>query len=120
MLFRSVAFQPHRHTRTRDLFDDFTRAFNQADVLLVTDIYAAGEQPIAGVTAERLVQSIREHGHHDASYVPNKTELPEALERIVRPGDVVIALGAGDVNASVVALKARLEQRSAPQQGEKE
>src|SRR5262249_62384952 len=83
-----VAFQPHRYTRTRDLFDDFTRAFNQADVLLVTDIYAAGENPIQGTTAERLLQSIREHGHHDATYVPDKNDLPEALERIVRPGDV--------------------------------
>jgi len=107
-----VAFQPHRYTRTRDLFDDFTRAFNQADVLLVTDIYPAGERPIAGASAERLVQSIREHGHHDARYVPNKTDLPEELERIVRPGDVVIALGAGDINASVTALRARLEKRN--------
>ncbi|WP_437298718.1 UDP-N-acetylmuramate--L-alanine ligase [Sorangium sp. So ce426] len=112
-----VAFQPHRHTRTRDLFDEFTRAFNQADVLLVTDIYAAGEPPIPGVTAERLVQSIREHGHHDARYIADKAELPEALEKIARPGDVVIALGAGDVNACVRGLKARLEAKSPPQEG---
>ncbi len=112
-----VAFQPHRHTRTRDLYDEFTRAFNQADVLLVTDIYPAGEAPIPGVTAERLVQSIREHGHHDARFVADKADLPEALERIVRPGDVVIALGAGDVNACVRELKARLEAKSPPQEG---
>jgi UDP-N-acetylmuramate--alanine ligase len=105
-----VAFQPHRYTRTRDLFDDFTRAFNQADVLLVTDIYAAGEAPIAGIGAERLVQSIREHGHHDARYVANKADLPEELLALVRPGDVVIALGAGDINASVVTLKGMLER----------
>lgn len=107
-----VAFQPHRYTRTRDLFDDFTRAFNQADVLLVTDIYAAGEAPIPGTSAEKLVQAIREHGHHDASYVADKLDLPEALERIVRPGDVVIALGAGDVNAAVRSLKARLDAKN--------
>ncbi|WP_437716583.1 UDP-N-acetylmuramate--L-alanine ligase [Sorangium sp. So ce448] len=112
-----VAFQPHRHTRTRDLFDEFTRAFNQADVLLVTDIYAAGEPPIPGVTAERLVQSIREHGHHDARFIADKADLPEALEKIARPGDVVIALGAGDVNACVRGLKARLEAKSPPQEG---
>ena len=106
-----VAFQPHRHTRTRDLFDDFTRAFNQADVLFVTDIYAAGEAPIPGVSAEKLLQAIREHGHHDATYVHDKNDLAEVLERVVRPGDVVIALGAGDVNASVRALKARLDAK---------
>jgi UDP-N-acetylmuramate--alanine ligase len=104
-----VAFQPHRYTRTRDLFDDFSRAFNQADVLLVTDIYAAGESAIEGVSAERLVQSIREHGHHNAHYVPDKAELPEVLERLTREGDIVIALGAGDVNASLPALLTRLE-----------
>jgi UDP-N-acetylmuramate--alanine ligase len=104
-----VAFQPHRYTRTRDLFDDFSRAFNQADVLVVTDIYAAGEQPIEGVSAERLVQSIREHGHHNAHYVPDKTELPAVLEGLTREGDIVIALGAGDVNASLAGLKTRLE-----------
>jgi UDP-N-acetylmuramate--alanine ligase len=107
-----VAFQPHRYTRTRDLFEDFTRAFNQADVLVVTDIYAAGEAPIPGATSERLVQAIREHGHHDARYVPNKADLPDVLESLIRPGDVVIALGAGDVNASVRELKARLDARA--------
>ena len=106
-----VAFQPHRHSRTRDLFDEFSRAFNEADVLVVTDIYAAGEAPIPGVSAEKLVQSIREHGHHHAQYVGDKAELPAALERLTRPGDVVIALGAGDVNGCLAPLKARLEGR---------
>jgi len=106
-----VAFQPHRYSRTRDLFDDFTRAFNQADVLFVTDIYPAGEAPLPGITAERLVQSIREHGHHDARYVGNKAEIPDAIEPILRPGDVVIALGAGDVNQAVRGLKSRLERK---------
>ena len=106
-----VAFQPHRHTRTRDLFEDFTRAFNQADVLVVTDIYPAGEAPIPGVTAERLVQAIREHGHHDARYVHDKNELPEVLERVAQPGDVVIALGAGDINNAVRGLKVRLDAK---------
>jgi UDP-N-acetylmuramate--alanine ligase len=108
-----VAFQPHRYTRTRDLFEDFTRAFNQADVLVVTDIYAAGEAPIPGATSDRLVQAIREHGHHDARYVANKADLPDVLEQLARPGDVVIALGAGDVNASVRELKTRLDARVA-------
>jgi UDP-N-acetylmuramate--alanine ligase len=104
-----VAFQPHRYTRTRDLFNEFTLAFNQADVLIMTDIYAAGEPPIPGVTAERLVQSIREHGHHHAHYVGDKATLPAFLEDVSREGDIVIALGAGDVNQCLGALKARLD-----------
>jgi UDP-N-acetylmuramate--alanine ligase len=102
-----VAFQPHRYTRTRDLFDEFTRAFNNADVLLVTDVYAAGEKPIPGVSSETLVQAIREHGHHAVRYVADKRSLPDVLEELVQPGDIVIALGAGDVNQCVRELNAR-------------
>jgi UDP-N-acetylmuramate--alanine ligase len=65
------------------------------------------------VSAERLVQAIREHGHHDASYVADKADLPELLRSIVRPGDMMIALGAGDVNASVRDLRVRLEAKRA-------
>jgi UDP-N-acetylmuramate--alanine ligase len=104
-----VAFQPHRYSRTKDLFDEFSRSFNQADELIVTDIYAAGEKPIEGVTSDKLVQSIREHGHHHAHYVADKTDLPRVLEEITKEGDIVIALGAGDVNACLGALKSRLE-----------
>jgi UDP-N-acetylmuramate--alanine ligase len=106
-----VAFQPHRFTRTRDLFDGFTRAFNKADVVLVTDIYAAGERPIEGVSAGTLAQAIREHGHHDVTYVPDKRNVPDELERRIQPGDVVIALGAGDINASVRELAARFAKK---------
>ena len=77
--------------------------------MIVTDIYAAGEEPIAGVTAEALAQAIRAHGHHDVHYVADKHAVPDALEQVVQPGDLVIALGAGDINASVRELKARLE-----------
>jgi len=106
-----VAFQPHRYTRTRDLFDGFSRAFNKADVVIVTDIYAAGEAPIPGVTAANLAQSIREHGHHDVTYVADKRAVPDELERRIRQGDIVIALGAGDINASVRELATRLEPK---------
>lgn len=104
-----VAFQPHRFSRTRDLFDEFSRSFNLADALYLTEIYPGGEKPIEGVSGERLLQSIREHGHHDAHFVRDKKDLPDVLLEATRPGDVVIALGAGDVNQSVVALKAKLE-----------
>jgi len=91
-------FQPHRYTRTRDLHAEFTTAFNDADVLLLTDIYAAGEEPLAGVTAAGLVDAVRACGHRDASYVP-RAGLAAAAQARVRPGDLVLTLGAGDVTA---------------------
>jgi UDP-N-acetylmuramate--alanine ligase len=108
-----VAFQPHRYSRTRDLFVEFTRAFNKADVLLVTDVYAAGEAPIEGATSEALVRAIREHGHHAVQHVPDKKQLPDVLMELVRPGDIVIALGAGDINQSVRELQVRLGAKQA-------
>jgi UDP-N-acetylmuramate--alanine ligase len=107
-----VAFQPHRYTRTRDLFEGFTRAFNRADVVVVTEIYAAGEKPIAGVTAATLAQAIREHGHHDVTYVEDKKNVSAELERRVKSGDIVIALGAGDINAAVRELASKLRKRT--------
>jgi UDP-N-acetylmuramate--alanine ligase len=93
-----VAFQPHRYTRTQLCFDDFTLAFNEADQLLLTDIYPAGESPIAGISAETLAESISRHGHHGVRYVGDKQEAARLLAAEARPGDVVIALGAGDIN----------------------
>ncbi len=104
-----VAFQPHRYTRTQALFSEFTRAFNKADVLFVTEVYAAGEAPIPGATGAELTQAIRAHGHRNAHYVADKRDLADALEKIVRPGDIVFALGAGDINAQVRELCRRLE-----------
>jgi UDP-N-acetylmuramate--alanine ligase len=105
-----VAFQPHRYTRTRDLFDDFTRAFNKADLLFVTEVYPAGEKPIPGATGQALAEAIRAHGHHAVHYEPDKTKVAQRLLAEVRPGDLVIALGAGDINASARALVAALEK----------
>jgi UDP-N-acetylmuramate--alanine ligase len=107
-----VAFQPHRYTRTKLLFDEFTRAFNKADVLLVTDVYPAGEQPIAGATGEALAEAIRAHGHRAASFVRDKRLVARALLDVVEPGDIVIALGAGDINASARELLAMLEREA--------
>ncbi|HYY94800.1 MAG TPA: UDP-N-acetylmuramate--L-alanine ligase [Pyrinomonadaceae bacterium] len=92
-----VLFQPHRYTRTQDLMDEFARSFNNADVLMVTDIYAASEDPIAGVTAESLVGAVRRFGHKDARYVGTIEEATQALLEEVRPNDMVITLGAGNV-----------------------
>jgi UDP-N-acetylmuramate--alanine ligase len=104
-----VAFQPHRYTRTASLFDEFTRAFNKADVLLVTEVYPAGEAPIPGASGEALTKAIRAHGHHRASYVADKKEVCKELLAVVEPGDLVIALGAGDINASARELVAALK-----------
>ncbi|HEY8086592.1 MAG TPA: UDP-N-acetylmuramate--L-alanine ligase [Polyangiaceae bacterium] len=109
-----VAFQPHRYTRTKLLFDEFTRAFNKADVLLVTDVYAAGEAPIEGATGEALAAAIRAHGHHAVTFVRDKKRVAEALRDIVEPGDIVIALGAGDINASARELNAMLSAEAKP------
>jgi UDP-N-acetylmuramate--alanine ligase len=103
-----VVFQPHRYTRTRDLFADFCTAFYQADVLVVTDIYPAGEAPIAGVTAQALAAAIREHGHRDATYAESREAAVERVAKAARPGDMVITLGAGDVWKVGAALLERL------------
>src|SRR5437868_4276969 len=92
-----VLFQPHRYTRTQDLMEEFARSFNNADVLLVTDIYAASEDPIPGVTAEALVEAVRRFGHKDARYAGTVEEATQALLDEVRPNDMVITLGAGNV-----------------------
>ena len=99
-----VAFQPHRYSRTHHLFDEFTRAFNHADVLFVTEVYAAGEAPIEGANGLALADAIRAHGHHDVRYVADKHDLGSHLLETVRSGDLVITLGAGDVNAAGRAL----------------
>jgi len=93
-----VLFQPHRYTRTRDLYREFLTAFNQADLLLLTDIYPAGEDPLPGVTAEGLCQGIRERGHKNVLYVPRKEEMADQLIKLLEPGDSVITLGAGDIS----------------------
>ena len=113
-----VAFQPHRHTRTHHLFDEFTRAFNQADRVVLLDIYAAGESPIAGVSSERLAAAIGEHGHHAVSYEPDRSKIARILAAEARPGDCVIALGAGDVNRLLKDVEALIADASrAPKEG---
>jgi UDP-N-acetylmuramate--alanine ligase len=106
-----VAFQPHRYSRTQLLFEEFTRAFNNADVLFLVDIYAAGEAPLPGVTAEHLARGIAEHGHHAVRYVKERSTLADQIARTAAPGDVVIALGAGDINKILPAVALELEAR---------
>jgi len=92
-----AVFQPHRYTRTQALFKDFLTAFYDADVLILTDIYPAGEDRIEGVESKALFEGIREYGHKDVSYLADKGQIVEHLLRILSPGDLVITLGAGDI-----------------------
>ena len=105
-----VAFQPHRYTRTHHLFDELTRAFNLADVLFITDVYAAGEGPIAGADAASLVDAIRAHGHQDVTYVAERSQVAAALAARVAAGDVVLTLGAGNITQTGPELLALLER----------
>jgi UDP-N-acetylmuramate--alanine ligase len=90
-------FQPHRYSRTRDLLAEFATAFNDADVLVLSDIYAAGEEPLPGVSGESLAEAIRAHGHKDVTFVPDRARLALAAREKLRPGDLVLTLGAGDI-----------------------
>jgi UDP-N-acetylmuramate--alanine ligase len=108
---RIVVFQPHRYTRTKALFDEFTRAFTDADVLIVNDIYPASEEPIAGVNSAALCAAIKATGHPSVEYVANAEDTIEYLLKIVRPDDAVFTLGAGSVYKIGEAFLKRLAQR---------
>jgi UDP-N-acetylmuramate--alanine ligase len=93
-----VLFQPHRYTRTQHLWDDFCRAFNQADILVLTDIYAASESPIPGITSEALAAAIREAGHKNVHYFRTMQDGIEFLLKNARAGNAILTIGAGNVS----------------------
>lgn len=90
-------FQPHTYTRTRDFYADFGKSFSDADILIVTDVYPAREQPIEGVTGELIALAARQFGHRNVHYLPNKADIADAIDTIAREGDIVLTLGAGDI-----------------------
>lgn len=92
-----VLFQPHRYSRTAALLNEFSRCFYDADVVLVTDIYAAGEDPIEGISAQSLAEDIERFGHRNVKYVGGMDKAVEAIQAVVQPGDLVLTLGAGNV-----------------------
>jgi UDP-N-acetylmuramate--alanine ligase len=102
-----AVFQPHRYSRSRMLAGEFARAFNHADALVVTEIYAAGEDPIEGVDGAYLADCIREHGHRQVTFLPTLQMVADHLEGELSPGDVLITLGAGNVARVHDALLAR-------------
>jgi len=107
-----AVFQPHRYSRTKELFEDFVTAFNEADLLILTDIYAAGEKAIEGVTGRHLFEEVVKHGHRDVSYVADVADVPALLHDKTRRGDMVITMGAGNVNSSGEQFLQELKESS--------
>ncbi|TFG94320.1 MAG: UDP-N-acetylmuramate--L-alanine ligase, partial [Myxococcales bacterium] len=106
-----VAFQPHRYTRTRDLWAEFVTAFNDADILVLTDVYSAGEEKIPDVEAARLADAIRAHGHRDVRFAANLEDVVAELSATARAGDLALTLGAGSISQVGGRLLAALEER---------
>ena len=100
--------QPHRYTRLSHLFDDFCTCFNEADVVAIAEVYAAGEEPIPGATRDDLVAGLIAHGHRHARAILNEDDLERLVREQARPGDMVVCLGAGTISAWANALPARL------------
>jgi UDP-N-acetylmuramate--alanine ligase len=103
-----LAFQPHRYTRTHDLLDDFARVLAGVDALIVSEVYAAGEAPIAGADAKAICRAVRSHGRVEPVYLDQIEKLASALKRIVHDGDVVVTMGAGSIGAVASELPAAL------------
>jgi len=101
--------QPHRYSRLRDLFEDFCTCFNDADTVIVADVYPAGEAPIEGIDRDALVEGLRAHGHRRVVALPDPAALPGMIADMAQPGDWVICLGAGSITAWANALPAELE-----------
>lgn len=99
-----LAFQPHRYTRTRMLFDDFVRVLSDVDVLLLSEIYSAGEEPIAGITGQTLAKSIQQHGRVDPIFVEQLQDLPLVLENVLQDGDILLMQGAGSIGSMAQQL----------------
>jgi UDP-N-acetylmuramate--alanine ligase len=106
-----VVFQPHRYTRTRDLMEEFTTAFADADSLFVLDIYAASEKPIEGISGEALAQVIREKGGRDAQYAPSFAGALSAVTSVAHDGDMILTLGAGNVSHLAPMILDKLKER---------
>jgi len=90
-------FQPHLYSRTRDFYEEFAKSFLLSDVLVVTDVYPAREEPIQGITGELIVNAAKQFGHKEVHYVQDKKQVPAFLKTHVKKGDIVITMGAGDI-----------------------
>jgi UDP-N-acetylmuramate--alanine ligase len=106
-------FQPHLYSRTRDFYEEFGRSFFNADILVVTDVYPAREEPIQGINGELIANAAKQFGHKQVHYVADKTQLPAFLLDIARKGDMIITVGAGDIWRLGEQFIARLKARQA-------
>jgi len=109
-----AAFQPHRYTRTRDQFQEFSRSFYDADKVIMCDVFPAGEQPIEGANTEALVKAVQNNGHKDVTYVPKREDIAEHIADELRPGDLFITLGAGNIQLTCNELIEKLEATREP------
>jgi UDP-N-acetylmuramate--alanine ligase len=103
--------QPHRYTRLHDLFEEFCTCFNDADAVIVTDVYPAGEAPIEGVHKDALVDGLRAHGHRNVIPLVGPDALADAVAGLAGPGDLVVCLGAGSITNWAAALPEQLSKR---------
>jgi UDP-N-acetylmuramate--alanine ligase len=109
-----VVFQPHRYSRTSQLLREFGTALGAADEVVLTDIYAAGEDPIEGVTVEGVAESVRAASNCPVHVIKNLQAVPAAVAQLVRPGDLVITLGAGSIGTVGDRILSELRDQSAP------
>jgi len=107
-----LAFQPHRYTRTRDCFEDFVRVMGQADVVLLSEVYAAGEAPIVAADGRALMRALRVAGKVEPVFVDDIAAMPDAIWDNARAGDVVMCMGAGSMGAVPAATKNKAESKT--------
>jgi UDP-N-acetylmuramate--alanine ligase len=99
-----MVYQPHRYTRTRDLYEDFSAVLSSVDALLMLDVYSAGEEPIAGADSRSLCRSIRSRGKLEPVFIEKLEQVAEILKGVVRPGDIVLTQGAGNIGGIAAEL----------------
>lgn len=104
-----AVMQPHRYSRLQDLFEDFCKCFNDADTVIIADVYEAGEDPIEGIHKNTLVEGIKNHGHREVIALPDRKELAHFVAKAVQANDFVICMGAGDITAWAYELPQQLE-----------
>jgi UDP-N-acetylmuramate--alanine ligase len=104
-----LAFQPHRYTRTRDLFEDFVKVLSGVDALLLGEVYAAGEAPIVAADGRSLMRTLRVAGKEEAVFVEQIGDMPQAVLKMARPGDVVVTMGAGSIGGVPAQIRQMAE-----------